>query len=197
MEGVRVIYSLAGVTRQPIVPTCEVRIGGFGGVEGLQRYLEDARIDAVLDATHPYAARMAMHAAQACGYGPNSPARYLRPAWEPGEGDKWTQVASAEEALPHLAGPPYLPHHCGNWSPLRVYPTLGFSSGLPPAQWPINVAPSRAAHRPRALLSMAEMNLTPATSKIDALCDKKTARRTAADGPTTPPPADLAHSRPP
>ena len=51
VEGVRVIYSLAGVTREPIVPTCEVRTGGFGGVEGLQRYLEDARIDAVLDAT--------------------------------------------------------------------------------------------------------------------------------------------------
>ena len=103
VEGVRVIYSLAGVTREPIVPTCEVRTGGFGGVQGLQRYLEDARIDAVLDATHPYAARMAMHAAQACGMAQISRLKYLRPAWEPGEADKWTQVASAEEALPHLA----------------------------------------------------------------------------------------------
>ncbi len=131
VEGVRVIYSLAGVTREPIVPTCEVRTGGFGGVEGLQRYLEDARIDAVLDATHPYAARMAMHAAQACGMAQISRLKYLRPAWEPGEADKWTQVASAEEALPHLApAVSSSPLACGSWSPLRVYPTLGFSSGL-------------------------------------------------------------------
>ena len=103
LEDVRVIYSLAGVTREPIVPTCEVRTGGFGGVEGLQRYLEDARINGVLDATHPFAARMAMHAAQACGAAQISRLKYLRPAWEPEEGDAWTQTVSAEETLPHLA----------------------------------------------------------------------------------------------
>ena len=103
LEDVRVIYSLAGVTREPIVPACEVRTGGFGGVEGLQRYLEDARIDGVLDATHPFAARMAMHAAQACGAVQIPRLKYLRPAWEPEEGDAWTQIVSAEEALSHLA----------------------------------------------------------------------------------------------
>ena len=103
LEDVRVIYSLAGVTREPIVPTCEVRTGGFGGVEGLQRYLEDARIDAVLDATHPFAARMAMHAAQACGAAQIPRLKYLRPAWDPEEGDAWAQINSAEEAIPHLA----------------------------------------------------------------------------------------------
>ena len=102
LEDVHVIYSLAGVTHEPILPTCEVRTGGFGGVEGLQRYLEDARIDGVLDATHPFAARMAMHAEKACGSAQIPRLKYLRPAWQPEEGDVWIQIASAEEALSHL-----------------------------------------------------------------------------------------------
>ena len=103
MEDVHVIYSLAGVTLQPNLPQCEVRTGGFGGAEGLQRYLVQACIDGVLDATHPFAVRMAAHAAQACGAVQISRIKYLRPAWEPEEQDAWIQVASVEGVIPHLA----------------------------------------------------------------------------------------------
>ena len=103
VEGVRVIYSLAGVTREPIVPTCEVRIGGFGGVEGLQE-VSGRCSDRCRAGRHP-SLRRAHGDARCAGvrHGPNSPAQVSASGLEAGEADKWTQVASAEEALPHLA----------------------------------------------------------------------------------------------
>src|SRR5262249_10499427 len=63
---VDVISSLAGRVPDPALPVGAVRIGGFGGVDGLRRWLRDERIDAVVDATHPFAATMTAHAAEAC-----------------------------------------------------------------------------------------------------------------------------------
>ena len=62
-----IISSLAGRVPDPALPVGAVRIGGFGGVDGLRRWLKDERIDAVIDATHPFAATMTAHAAEACG----------------------------------------------------------------------------------------------------------------------------------
>ena len=53
--GPQHVYSLAGVGRVPTDLTCEVRVGGYGGAEGLARYIRDEGIDLLLDATHPYA----------------------------------------------------------------------------------------------------------------------------------------------
>ena len=101
-EGLAVTYSLAGVTVAPVLPDCEVRRGGFGGVDGLRAFLEEERFDALLDATHPYAATMAESAARACEALKLPRLKYLRPAWEPEDGDDWTRVLSAAEAVPHL-----------------------------------------------------------------------------------------------
>jgi precorrin-6A/cobalt-precorrin-6A reductase len=65
-DGWHVINSLAGRTANPRLPAGETRIGGFGGVEGLARYLGECAIRAVIDVTHPFAARMGWNAAEAC-----------------------------------------------------------------------------------------------------------------------------------
>ena len=64
---VDVISSLAGRVPDPALPVGEVRIGGFGGVDGMRRWLADAAVDAVVDATHPYAATITANAAAVCG----------------------------------------------------------------------------------------------------------------------------------
>lgn len=81
---VDVISSLAGRVPDPALPVGPVRIGGFGGVDGLRQWLHDERIDAVVDATHPFAATMTAHAAQACRELQLPHLVLARPAWDPG-----------------------------------------------------------------------------------------------------------------
>ena len=99
----RVVSSLAGRTQNPRLPAGEVRIGGFGGIEGLRDYLSRNRIDAVIDATHPFAGRMGWNAANAAALANVPLLRLERPAWQAGPGDRWhcvqdwTQAAQAVE----------------------------------------------------------------------------------------------------
>ena len=83
--GVTVISSLAGRVPDPALPVGQVRIGGFGGVDGLRRWLLDERVDAVVDATHPYAATMTAHAAAACAQLRLPHLLLARPAWPTGD----------------------------------------------------------------------------------------------------------------
>jgi len=88
----RVISSLAGRTSSPRLPAGDTRIGGFGGVAGLVDYLREQRIAAVIDATHPFAATMGWHAAEACQALGLPLLRLERPAWQPEPGDRWHPV---------------------------------------------------------------------------------------------------------
>jgi precorrin-6A/cobalt-precorrin-6A reductase len=81
---VDIISSLAGRVPDPALPVGPVRIGGFGGVDGLRRWLHDERIDAVVDATHPFAATMTAHAAQVCRELAMPHLVLARPPWDPG-----------------------------------------------------------------------------------------------------------------
>lgn len=93
---VEVISSLAGRVPDPALPVGQVRIGGFGGVEGLRRWLRDNTVDAVVDATHPYAATMTAHAARVCAELGVPHLLLARPAWDPGDAilvDSDTQAA--------------------------------------------------------------------------------------------------------
>jgi precorrin-6A/cobalt-precorrin-6A reductase len=83
--NVDIVSSLAGRVPDPALPVGPVRIGGFGGVDGLRRWLEDERIDAVVDATHPFAATMTAHAAEACAELEIPHLVLARPAWAPGD----------------------------------------------------------------------------------------------------------------
>ena len=82
---VDVISSLAGRVPDPALPVGEVRIGGFGGVDGLKRWLAETSVDAVVDATHPYAATITANAAAACGEVGLPHLLLARSAWDPGD----------------------------------------------------------------------------------------------------------------
>lgn len=81
---VEVISSLAGRVPDPALPVGPVRIGGFGGVDGMRQWLMDERVDAVVDATHPFAATITAHAAQVCEVLGLPHLILARPAWAPG-----------------------------------------------------------------------------------------------------------------
>jgi precorrin-6A/cobalt-precorrin-6A reductase len=82
---VEVISSLAGRVPDPVLPVGEVRIGGFGGVEGMRRWLVEAAVDSVIDATHPYAATVTAHAAAVCDELDLPYLVLARPAWPRGD----------------------------------------------------------------------------------------------------------------
>ncbi|MFJ9372968.1 cobalt-precorrin-6A reductase [Streptomyces sp. NPDC101455] len=105
LPELKVTTSLAGRVSRPGALAGEVRIGGFGGAEGLAAWLREHHVDAVVDATHPFAATITANAARA-GAATGLPVVVLRrPGWQPGPGDHWHPVASlseAAEALPAL-----------------------------------------------------------------------------------------------
>jgi precorrin-6A/cobalt-precorrin-6A reductase len=82
---VDVVSSLAGRVPEPALPVGEVRTGGFGGAEGMRRWLVDSKVDAVVDATHPYAATITAHAAAVCGELGLPHLVLARPAWPRGD----------------------------------------------------------------------------------------------------------------
>ncbi len=97
--GHEVTTSLAGVTSQPAKLDGQVRTGGFGGTEGLAGYLRSGTFDVVVDATHPFAARISANSAQACGRCGVRLVRLEPPAWPAGEGDRWWHVPDTAGAV--------------------------------------------------------------------------------------------------
>ncbi|EYD76739.1 Cobalt-precorrin-6x reductase [Rubellimicrobium mesophilum DSM 19309] len=92
------IASLAGATREPAPLPLPTRIGGFGGTEGFTSYLDTNPITAVIDATHPFAARITARTHAICTERGLPHLRLERPAWTPGPGDRWIHVADEAEA---------------------------------------------------------------------------------------------------
>lgn len=91
--GLEIIYSVAGLVRQPEL-LCEVISGGFSPRGGLQQYLQQNAVDAVFDCTHPYAVQMSTTAVAAARAN-NIPCwRIERPKWEPQQGDDWRCYSS-------------------------------------------------------------------------------------------------------
>ncbi|WP_372789227.1 cobalt-precorrin-6A reductase [Paraconexibacter sp.] len=102
---VTVITSLAGRVARPRLPVGEVRIGGFGGVAGLADWLAAHAVDAVVDATHPFAQRIGVNAAAACPRAGVPLLRLARPGWSARAGDRWHRVstlAAAAALVPSL-----------------------------------------------------------------------------------------------
>lgn len=100
-----VTSSLAGRTTMPAALAGHVRIGGFGGVEGLAVYLRDQRIDLLIDATHPFAVTMSAHARLAAEAADVERLTLARPAWPRHPLDRWVEVAdmaAAAATLPRL-----------------------------------------------------------------------------------------------
>jgi precorrin-6A/cobalt-precorrin-6A reductase len=87
-----VVSSLAGRVRDPALPVGEIRIGGFGGADGLADYLQAEHIDAVVDATHPFAATISAHAAAAAASTGRPLLVVQRLGWTEAPGDAWHRV---------------------------------------------------------------------------------------------------------
>ncbi|MER7910979.1 cobalt-precorrin-6A reductase [Streptomyces sp. NPDC096068] len=101
---VRVTSSLAGRVARPRLPEGEVRIGGFGGADGLAAWIGEHAVDAVIDATHPFAERISFHAARAAATAHVPLLALRRPGWVPERGDDWRDVGSLAEAAAALDG---------------------------------------------------------------------------------------------
>ncbi len=91
--GPQHIYSLAGIGRVPTDLACRVRVGGYGGAEGLAQFVRAENISLILDATHPYAAHISANAAQAAQLCAIPCWALRRPAWQPQPGDDWREVS--------------------------------------------------------------------------------------------------------
>ncbi len=96
-------YSLAGLGKVPADLSCQVRVGGYGGAEGLAHYIEDNGIGLLLDATHPYAAQISHNAARAAELAGVPCWALRRPGWRAGEGDDWREVVDWAELFDALA----------------------------------------------------------------------------------------------
>ncbi|MTD94759.1 cobalt-precorrin-6A reductase [Hyphomicrobium sp. xq] len=99
-------YSLAGRTKTPLLPGGATRIGGFGGAQGLIDWMRGEKIDAIVDATHPYAARISANAVVAANALDLPLLRLQRPAWVPAAGDDWHEAADANAAVTALGPEP-------------------------------------------------------------------------------------------
>jgi precorrin-6A/cobalt-precorrin-6A reductase len=108
------LLSLAGRTRSPRTAPIPTRMGGFGGEVGLARFLKDERITAVIDATHPFAARISHNAARAAAEASVPILALRRPPWAPEPDDRWIEVSAMSDAM----------HALGD-RPRRVFLTIG------------------------------------------------------------------------
>ncbi|THH38191.1 cobalt-precorrin-6A reductase [Aliishimia ponticola] len=97
--------SLAGRVERPKRQPLPLRVGGFGGAEGLADYLRASGITHVIDATHPFAAQMSLNAVQACAVTGVPLAALTRPAWQAEPGDIWQRVPDIPAAVAALDRP--------------------------------------------------------------------------------------------
>jgi precorrin-6A/cobalt-precorrin-6A reductase len=97
------IYSLAGLGKVPTDLNCAVRVGGFGGAQGLANFIRDNRIDVLLDATHPYAAQISANAASAAQQTQIPYWALRRQGWQPQAEDDWRDVSNWNELMAALA----------------------------------------------------------------------------------------------
>ncbi len=108
-SGTDVVSSLAGRVSRPALPVGRCRVGGFGGVTGLQTYLRTERVRAVVDATHPFAATISANAAAATAGLGIALLRLERPSWrEHPHAGGWTWVPDAAAVLDLEARRPFV-----------------------------------------------------------------------------------------
>ena len=97
------LYSLAGLGKVPEDLSCRVRVGGFGGAEGLADFIRTEGFDLLLDVTHPYAAQISANAAAAARLAGVPCWALRRPGWQPQPGDDWREVADWAALIQALA----------------------------------------------------------------------------------------------
>jgi precorrin-6A/cobalt-precorrin-6A reductase len=114
------VLSFAGRTAAPVLPPIPSRIGGFGGAEGLAAHLTAEGVDLLIDATHPFAARISANAERAASLAGVPRLVLQRPPWVAAPGDDWRKVPTVEAAALALGA-----------APRRVFLTIGRQDLLP------------------------------------------------------------------
>lgn len=105
-QGIPATLSYAGRVEKPKPQPIAVRVGGFGGAEGLARWMRDNNVTHLVDATHPFAATMSVNALAAATLAGVPHIALTRPAWTPVAGDRWRHVTDVAGAVAALDGPP-------------------------------------------------------------------------------------------
>src|SRR5438876_5037734 len=105
-DDIAPVLSFAGVTENPKQPPIPFRVGGFGGIDGLCEYLYAQNIDAVIDATHPFAVRISANAVSACRRAGVALVAFTRPAWQPQPGERWIAADDIDAAVRALGETP-------------------------------------------------------------------------------------------
>ena len=155
------VLSYAGRTERPTPPPIPWRVGGFGGVDGLTKYLRDQKIARVVDATHPFAAQMSAHAIAACAIVGVPLLALERLPWPRMAGDRWSEVddfVAAAEAL--------------GTSPRRVFLGIGRMQLAPFASHPQHFYLVRLVDPPRAPLPLFGAELIVARGPFDLAGDR-------------------------
>jgi precorrin-6A/cobalt-precorrin-6A reductase len=98
-SGHTVTTSLAGRTREPMPIAGQVRVGGFGGAQGLADYLQDHHVALLIDMTHPFASNISKNARDASSITGVHLIAWQRPLWPKVEGDQWQKIGSITEAV--------------------------------------------------------------------------------------------------
>jgi precorrin-6A/cobalt-precorrin-6A reductase len=96
------VMSLAGATTIPGQYALPLRIGGFGGSEGLALFLRENKVDLLVNATHPYANQMWLNAIQASRLAQVPLVVFHRPEWVPTEADRWSYARDIGSAVSKL-----------------------------------------------------------------------------------------------
>ncbi|XDZ67053.1 precorrin-6A/cobalt-precorrin-6A reductase [Alphaproteobacteria bacterium LSUCC0684] len=102
LDDISATLSLAGVTSAPPDPGIPMRVGGFGGPEGLTAYLEAEQITTIVDATHPFASTISANAARAAEMAGIRRLVLWRPAWQAGPGDDWQEFGNWDDLIPAI-----------------------------------------------------------------------------------------------
>jgi precorrin-6A/cobalt-precorrin-6A reductase len=162
--------SLAGRTTNPQPQPIPTRTGGFGGIEGLVRFLRSDAINAIVDATHPYADQMSAHAVAACRETGVPLASLVRPEWQRHPDDRWQVVADTEAAARALGA-----------EPRRVFLSLGRQEVHVFAAAPQHHYLARLIEQPEQATLPPDLRLLQARGPFDFTAEERLLREARID----------------
>lgn len=181
--SVDLVTSLAGRTKAPTRPQGAVRVGGFDGVSGLADYLSTEEIDIVIDATHPFAAKMTANAVAACDLTHKPRLRLDRPAWTAVPGDDWHAVSTVAEAavhLPEIGSRAFLTLGSSDLAAFKTVPGMPLWARMIEAPEPGDVPPQCTVIRARGPFAENDEVTLLRAHRIDVLVTKNSGGDAAA-----------------
>lgn len=158
--GIEAVLSYAGRTRAPAAQPLPVRVGGFGGPQGLADWLRAEQITHLVDATHPFAAQISRNAVAAARAAGVPLIALERPAWQAGPGDRWVEAADTEAAVAALPD-----------ASSRIFLAIGRQTLAPFAARPDHLYLLRLVDPPEAALPLPRSEVVVARGPFDLAGD--------------------------